>query len=843
MTRTVSTVMTLSVLAAACAEGPRCGPGTRADGDRCLPSAPVCADGLLVVGGACQPAATACAAGTTLRDGTCVPEATLCGPGTTLVDGQCRPVGAPPADVSESVTPGMPAVLEPPLIGETRTLGGVIDTPVDEDEDTYVDADWDDFAFVAAAGTYWRVSLTSSGDAHPAAMLVSEATDAEGWPLYTRFLFDPNAAEASREVYLPFDGTYTLWVTDFANLWPWIFGWGAVPVGGPGFDYQVAVENLGPPSVRTVETLPLLDAGALSDGRLRFYSVDTALADVALRAVSLGEPRPERLTEIYPALLAFDDAGRLLAERSAGGLTETIALLLPTVTTPRLLIVQDFLMVVGPTRDYHLSIQEQVPLECPVGDCTTGSISERSLLRFDLQPGDLVAAGVYVPENQNGTVTSALLTPALTPLAEPSSATHWRNGAHLYLAVAAEQVLLWVEKQPGAALTDFSVEAKLMPTPKLERGVSRALTVEAMPDGVLPPTGVAHLPVLAGELVVSVGLSTPGWSAPRAALWTSALLDLRTTDATDRSALLTAVFEPLVARAPRHDLVLHLVQDDEADATGAAYTAGLAAAMPELLPAPTERAGEQLDPASGVRVYALLLDAFAGVDLEVIPQDATLQPELWLLVPGQVATVGSSFWWRPEASAPRLGLLARAIADAPGQVVRLPFAPARAETVHYLVVRDARNQVGAPAPFTVRATARPRPVNDTCAGATLLDLTAPVTLTVDTTGAGDSLDLGGNNSCTRWATGGPDLFWAVDLAEGDTLTVSAAAGPAHDAVLYLFSDCAAAVQCAAAAATAADPEVLTWQVPAGAAGRYRLALDAQTPTSMGAVTLSLQRAP
>lgn len=137
---------------------------------------------------------------------------------------------------------------------------------------------------------------------------------------------------------------------------------------------------------------------------------------------------------------------------------------------------------------------------------------------------------------------------------------------------------------------------------------------------------------------------------------------------------------------------------------------------------------------------------------------------------------------------------------------------------HLLAVGSA---TGAAAAFELSLVLPPAVGNDTCAGAT--PLSVPGTVSGDTTWAKNDLEFPDPDACTGYYTGGGEVFHALTLASGQSITATLTPD-AWDAALYLIADCAAPACLAGVdAAYAGGPETLAFTAPA--AGTYRLVVD------------------
>ncbi len=100
-------------------------------------------------------------------------------------------------------------------------------------------------------------------------------------------------------------------------------------------------------------------------------------------------------------------------------------------------------------------------------------------------------------------------------------------------------------------------------------------------------------------------------------------------------------------------------------------------------------------------------------------------------------------------------------------------------------------QGGAAGPFTLKVdTGAPRPVpaNDTCAAATVLDVSTGSAQVSGSTYRGTN-DADPGSACTGSTTSGPDVFYAVSLGAGQTLKATATPSGSYDTALYVLPAC------------------------------------------------------
>jgi hypothetical protein len=683
--------------AAACV--PACGPEEQWDGKAC---APLCAPGTQLdpQSGECLPGPEVCAAGTHWEAGQCVADLG-CGPGTHAEGGVCLPDRLPEPDVWEAADPDQAAAVELPAAGQAVRLGGTVDTPVDGNADGYVEADWDAFAFDAPAGAWLRLSSISEGAAVPAFFVQSEALDDEGYALYARYALNPVGLETSREVYLPRAGRYLLRVSDTHNMLVDVFGYGFLPVGGQEFSYQVLLENLGAPQP-TPAALPLADAGQLEDGALRFYALSGLATRDVLSVRSLAEGVTDQADDLMQAFLLFDPQGDLLREE-IGGWSEDAAVSLVVAAAGDHLLVQDFLVAIGPDLAFAISAVEEPVEDCTQAACTAAPLGagEHRLWSFDLAAGDFFLFSASLPSGTENLRVN-LLDEQFQVLSEASAGLTWERWDHL-LAAEDTWVYLWIEGWTGAAVPDWTLGTVLFPVPALPAGGAlTGVAVEPMPGAAFSDSGLVRFEAQAGQVAVVSAFAPqdPGGT------WTQPALDLVDAElaflgpALDTADPALARLAPALAWIPADGTYLQRAfdLDPAADLAGASYDLGLALASPTALGEPTAGApvGQTgLALAADARVALFSVDVAQGGSYQVAldPQAGSdLQPEVWVLAFGYHYQAT----WYSSAAQRELGRIGLVSAGAPAEAVSLPVsAPYAGRLV--VVVRDARGLDPAPA--------------------------------------------------------------------------------------------------------------------------------------------------
>ncbi|HEY0840893.1 MAG TPA: PPC domain-containing protein, partial [Vulgatibacter sp.] len=152
---------------------------------------------------------------------------------------------------------------------------------------------------------------------------------------------------------------------------------------------------------------------------------------------------------------------------------------------------------------------------------------------------------------------------------------------------------------------------------------------------------------------------------------------------------------------------------------------------------------------------------------------------------------------------------------------------------HLLRVASA---TGAAATFTLKVTAPDPLPNDSCGDAPALSI--PGTASGDTTWATNEVAFPLATSCTGYYVDGGELFYALDLAERQTVTIDLTPGPGFDPALYVLSACGEEPVCVGGVdrVGAGVPERLVFTAPA--AGTYYIGVDGAA--GGGTFTLSVE---
>jgi hypothetical protein len=824
---------------------PECGDEEYWDGTECV-AIPDCGQGTTFneATGQCEPDITDCAPGTHLENGECVPDV-VCGADThpcnpevdeNCEEGECVPNHLPDPQVTEDdVVFSVPADE-----GETVSLGGVINAPVDEDDDGVADGDWDQFQFQATAGTYLDIWATSEGATLPAFALMG--FDENDEVIYQRIGINTTGLVSEREVYLPYDAVYVLMVTDYNHMVASLFEQGTLPVGGPDFTYFVEVTNLGVPVPTDVESLPALEEGDLDDGGLAFYNVVGLTAGQLYNFTSYGQPLPDSPADLYPHLMLFNPDGVLVKE-TAPAPGESMSFWLSPAIGGDFLLVQDFDLAVGPNRDFAFEVFTEAMVDCGTEDCSAGDLEEgeSETLTWELLSGDMFVAGVYLPEGATEAVDVTLLNSEADILMQ-DQATGDGNGAVFYYAENDTTVMVHLAGAEGAAVAEYSTDPLVIVTPLLEDGQSYTdLAVNELPAGTLPNSGIDHFVGTAGQMVFFTGFTTHNpnrdWVEPLEQIYTPNIEFMG--PAYDvRSGI--AELQPIFGYLPWDGHFLHLVWDsgDAADIVGASYDTAIDFVDSVDMGMPTEdspanTSGQSLDADVGFAVYTFTATASTTTEIIVTPDDGTtIQPEVWVMNFGEVFCFFSCDWY-PDPELYNLGATSGATAEAEGEPADTIYVSPY-DGLSVIMVSDAGGNAGAGDTFSVDINVLPPPENDTCDNAADIVLEQGVfEQQVDTNLYSNTIDLS-SDGCTGWASSaGPDAFWSIELAEGDMIFASMSPVDSFDASIYMITDCADPDGSCVAGDDSGNPEEFTYTVPQGGAGTYIIATDGYSASSGG----------
>ncbi|MBN2493583.1 MAG: hypothetical protein JXR96_03235 [Deltaproteobacteria bacterium] len=667
---------------------PACPSGQYWDGESCL-DVPECAAGTRFDpdSGSCVPAEEVCAPGTRLEGGVCRPDATACGQGTHPEDGQCVPDSLPEPDVRESSQPDGLAIFDLPADGESIRLGGGVGLPQDLDDDGYLEADWDAFGFTAPAGAWLHIRAESESACMPGFVLYSLATDAEGYPRYIRYALNPRSVVTEREVYLPLAGDYVLLVSDFTQIQSLLFGSGAIPVGGDDFGYLVTVSALGSPDFEPLG-LPADVSGELTGGSLRFFRIEDLSESDLLELRSLGQPVPDARSDLFCSLLLLDESGSLLGELSASSVQGDAAAVIALPESGDYLLVQDFLLSIGPDRAFGLQAGIKPVRDCSPGTCSQGDLAEGAdeVWRFDLAAGSFFLFNIRLPGGATGRLKASLYDFGLREIGF-KTAGGGENAFHAHYASQACWVYLWFEQFSTEAVGPFDVDIVSEVLPELAAGQEvRDLGVIDMPADTLDDAGLARMSGLSGQVAVASSLVTHGsWPDPVETFLDAGLRYLG--PALDPGqAGLPALMPPLAWLLADGDLVYQASSPGQ-DLLGATWDLTLCVHQPSDLGSaaqPLDAPDQSLDATSGLAVFALSAPAGRSLSIQAAPDGPVLEPEIWLL--GRGFHYQENWYFRADER--ELGLVAAEVAAGPGQAVSLDATSAY-DGPHLVIVRNA----------------------------------------------------------------------------------------------------------------------------------------------------------
>jgi hypothetical protein len=688
-----------------------CAPGTVLQGDQCVPQCgnaeywdsqlsqcvdvPECATGTSFnpVSGLCEPNEDACAEGTHLENGVCVSDSSGCGEGTHLEDGECVPDTLPDPDVPESTDPENPATFNLPDPDQSISLGGTVDTPVDLNDDGYLDADWDVFAVNATAGTYLRIWATSEGAALPAFMVLSSDTDIDGYPLYARYAINPNSVETVREFYLPRDDIYLVYLTDYNHMLSYVFGTPQFPVGGDDFTYYATVENLGTPVISDVSVYPLADSGEMSEGKLFFYNLTGLTAKDIVSLKSAGTPVVDTPSDVLPLISLFDAAGEPFLEVNGNNPAADAEIIFSVPVDGSYLLIQDFLVVVGPDRKYALSAVNEDVTDCTAGGCDPGALAEgeHEVLRWDLTAGDFFLFNFTVPSDATENLGVDFFDAEMNVISGGSAGPTWNRWSKMYTPEDT-WVYLWLRGWSDGAVPVYTFEEVHHATGLLEAGTSLDnIPVIDMPEDTLADSGISHFVASPGQLAVFSGFSpSSAWSEPLEAIYS--LLITKIGPAIDTTGAELIALDPPLAYMAEAGHYLHMASDaaDGSDIVGDTYRATLNFVDTLDLGTPTagtpvNEVDQTLDADTGLAVFSYTTVDDQLIDITVTPAAATaIQPEIWVMSFG----FQSGANWYFNATQPILGLKSVATAAGAGDAISTG-TQADYAGMHIVIVKDA----------------------------------------------------------------------------------------------------------------------------------------------------------
>ena len=858
-------------------DGKKCGFGTTEKDGKCVADAVSCGAGEIDVDGKCLPVAFTCATGSTLNaDGICVADL-VCGNGTHADDGNCVPNELPTPDVTESLDPDGEVAIILPAAGGSLALGGVIDTPVDINEDGYSDADWDRFIFTAEAGTYLRITALSEGALLPAFRLMSAANDDTGWPRFMRWGLDTSSARSSREVYLPFAGEYILDISDYNHALRTLRHEPVLAVGGDDFTYVATLENLGEPNAVNAVTLPRIEEGTFDSGRLRFVRLDNLAPGSVTAAVFAADAHGE-YNDVIGAFLVLDQTGQVIADNAAGGTSDSADVLLQGRPNVDYLMVIDHWAVLGSRRDYRISIHQPTLTDCHVGVCEGGEIpaDDTNLYRWTLDEGDFLVVGAFVSPDAPYPGMVQLFDTDLKPISDDTIL--WDPAFFpVTLFKYADRpmtVYLWSHSYTGGPLPEYYVTHEIAATPELRYNQTNSnLPVHPMPEGqTFWPAGIDHFEANVGQLVFFYQLTPhdgseyawlgtdvecwtdfdcPGGSVCRPDLGRCGPLEFIMTSEMEQIGPVVDVnswafpdayiFAPF-AYISKTGHYLHWVTAGGYTPPDGTYDVYLRLKTPASIGKPSVGTPVGLQNqglGGGSSFFTIEAEEMQWIDITVTPTPAIshLVPEIWIYNFGEATWDWVLYRWIPDAAAGQLGLVASFCNEEGGDCVDVSqpltasyISPYAGRSV--VMVMDAIDQAATLDTFNIEVTALPRPANDTCVDAEAITLESGVaTVSASLAGASNSVsDLPAaipDDSCYGFYGRGPERFYRLDLIEGDTLTVDAAAE--FGVVINILKGCELrTLGCVTEYTSGAFHQ--EYQVPTGGAGSYTLIVDSGATT-------------
>ena len=151
---------------------------------------------------------------------------------------------APVVDTCTTDETGETSSFEPQAVEVPGSIHGCIGLP----DEYWGDPDQDFFTFDGSAGTVLRLTLDGFGeDLAPIVSVHYTGEDESGTSFYRQL--DELTPNSTRQLFLPFDGTYTIQVNDLQNL-IYLYYYEGEPVGGSAeyeYDLSWSLETISPP--------------------------------------------------------------------------------------------------------------------------------------------------------------------------------------------------------------------------------------------------------------------------------------------------------------------------------------------------------------------------------------------------------------------------------------------------------------------------------------------------------------------------------------------------------------------------------------------------------------------
>ena len=689
-------------LFAACGEDISCALGTVKEGGKCVPACAaneyfdgercmtVCEEGKYWDGTSCLDV-PACDTGTTFNPATnrCEPDITGCAPGTHEENGECVADYLPDPDYPESNTeiPEITLAAE----GESISVGGTVDTPVDIDGDGMGDADWDEFFFqTTQAGVYLDLHATSEGAALPAFAVYGITPETcnlspDQWMyFYERYSVNPNGLDSRREVYLPMAGCYLIAVTDYSNLVDAIFGTGLVPLGGDDFTYYMTITTLPAPVPSAFTNFPASETGSFDEGNLAFYSISGLTAGDVINGVSAGAPVADTMSHAFPAVMVFGPDGHLMSEGIAYSNMEDVEVLFQ-IGAGEYVLVQDFLMTIGDNREFELNVVAYTPTDCTANDCSSQDLpaGENDVLTYDVVENEIF---FHSAEPASGSITVQVFNEGGVLLGEGYGSSGYPSAFLMHVGMDMK-LIIKIFEDAGAAVTYTQAvmhiaESLLLP------GENTGKEVLEFPANYYP-AGIDQFDGTGGQLAVFADYTFTNPVSPVYPL----VLD---TDQNMLNAMTSAggLTVPSFAVLPTTGRYLHWIH---ASSTPGFFpnTYGMTMGLVDVTPnvgMPTETVPIQattnaLD--ANVDMAAFWFTAMAGEGYGVIatpPNGSTLVTEVQVF-----CTSIMDPWFGPYCAPGGTGLLQVHLATAanPGEALDSGFFTAGMDGEYLVVIRDA----------------------------------------------------------------------------------------------------------------------------------------------------------
>ena len=171
-----------------------------------------------------------------------------------------------------------------------------------------------------------------------------------------------------------------------------------------------------------------------------------------------------------------------------------------------------------------------------------------------------------------------------------------------------------------------------------------------------------------------------------------------------------------------------------------------------------------------------------------------------------------------------------------GETAEIQFQPGATDTYVIAVDSALADWKG---PFVLSIVTATPPANDTCATAAPLTLkNGAATAKGDTVLATDTVNLPASG-CTQNPTGGPDVFYNVQLIEGSRYLVALAGPSSFNRALYVLTSCSSPAWSCGQGADSSTTDTEEVLLTAPTSGEYIIGVDGRSSSDRGSFTLAV----